>query len=670
MTGSEPGESAGDWKERIELLRREIRRHDYLYYVLDRPEISDAEYDRLWKELERIEREHPEAVTPDSPTQRVGAPPLDKFPPVRHSVPMLSLENVVSERELREWEEMMQRQVGGQRRFAYACQPKVDGLSVELVYRDGALVEASTRGDGVTGEGVTANIRTIRTLPLRLAEPIPLLEVRGEVYVRSLDFEEFNRRARGQGEEPFANPRNFAAGSLRQLDSKVTATRPLRFLAHGLGRSEGLRLDSEMRLMETLASLGIPSLPTERFESLDGVLAYYGRMLARREEWPYEIDGVVVKVDDFELRKALGERTRSPRWAVAFKFPPREAESRVLSIRLQVGRTGEITPVASIEPVRIGGVTVSSATLHNFDLLRKKDVREGDTVVVTRAGDVIPEIARVLPERRTGKERLVEPPSHCPICGARVEVQGKSARCTAGFTCPAQVKGWIAHFCSREAMDIEHLGDKWIEILVDRGFLRTPADLYRLKDRRAELVAIERMGEKSVQNLLDSIERSKRPTLSRFLYALGIRNVGYATARDLADHFGSLDALRSASIEQLVAVKDVGEIVARSIRETLDHPRMAEGIRELLAAGIEIRTEKRAGPLAGQVFVFTGALTSMTRDEAKRKVETLGGKAADNVARSVTLVVAGEGAGSKIDKARALGIRIVGESEFLKMIQS
>jgi DNA ligase (NAD+) len=657
-------------RERARKLREELREHDHRYYVLDRPVISDAEYDALMRELKALEERHPELVTPDSPTQRVGGAPLEEFPQVAHTIPMLSLESVNSLEEFAEWFRRTQKDLGAETKLEFLCQPKIDGLSCELVYEKGVLAVGSTRGDGSVGEGVTANLRTIPSIPMRLKDPAPeLLEVRGEVYMRLKDFRDYNRRAEEAQEQTFANPRNFAAGSLRQLDPRITQKRPLRFYAHGIGTFRGLDPKTDEELQDTLSRLGIPVAPTLKFASLQELERYYAEMQERRDTLDYEIDGIVVKLNDLGQRRRLGERSKSPRWAIAFKFPPREGRSVVRKIQVFVGRTGEITPVAQIDPLPLGGVTIANVSLHNFSLMKERDVRVGDTVMVLRAGDVIPEITQVVKERRTGREELLPVPSQCPGCGGpvRVSESGKSVRCTRGLKCPDQLKQWIQHFCRREAMDIEHIGEKWVDVLVDRGLLRSPADLFRLKDRRSDLENLERMGEKSVQNLLDSIERAKRPALPKFLLALGIRQVGEATAKDLAGHFGSLEKLMDATVEELTRVMNIGEVVARSIHEYFRDPDYRQIVSDVLRAGVEIRVEKRGGPLRGYVVVFTGGLSSMSRDEAKKQVEELGGKTADTVSKSVNLVVAGDSAGSKLDKARKLDIRVIGEDEFLSL---
>jgi len=654
------------WKE----LVRQIEDANHRYYVLDAPTISDAQYDALMRDLQALETEHPELRTQDSPTQRVGGAILDKFPQVRHPIPMLSLESTLTEQDMRDWVESMERELGRPEAFEFVCEPKIDGASLELVFRGGALHVAATRGDGTTGEGVTENVRTIRAIPPRLrGQPPPALTVRGEVYMTLRDFREFNRRAEAAGEQTYANPRNFAAGSLRQLDTGLTARRPLRFLAHHAVERIAPR-DSEA--MNTLRGWGLPVVPAAVCAGLDRVFEVYRDLLSKRDSLAYEIDGVVVKVNDLRLREALGSRTKSPRWAVAWKFPPREENSVVREIAPQVGRTGEITPVAKVDPVQVGGVTVSRVSLHNYSLLREKDVRIGDTVIVTRAGDVIPEIVTVIREKRPAGAREVQPPDKCPVCGAKSELSstGKGLRCTAGFECPAQVEGWIQHFVGRAAMDIEHLGDQWISILRTEGLLKSPADLFELRRHRSKLVEIERMGDKSARNLLEAIEAAKRPPLARFLNALGIRHVGEATARDLADHFGSLEALMGATEEEINSVPNVGDVVARSIFEHFQNRTHRGEVERLRQLGVDPQAPRRGeGPLSGKTIVFTGGLESMTRDDAKKAVEALGAKVASSVGKGVNLVISGDKSGSKLDKARKLGISVVSEADFLKFLE-
>ncbi len=660
-------------KKRIEELREEIRKHDYHYYVLNQPLISDAEYDRLFRELQELEEKYPQFVTPDSPTQRVGAPPAEEFRPVRHAIPMLSLQNCFSEEEFLEWDRRVRRLLGGERPV-YICEPKLDGLSVELVYENGVFTVGSTRGDGYVGEDVTRNLRTIRQIPLRLlplnGEVPRLLEVRGEVYMEKEDFKRLNREREEKGEPPFANPRNAAAGSLRQLDPNITARRPLKAFFYALGRAEGITIRSQEELLTTLSKLGLPVNPLwRRCESPEEAIAFYHELLERRDELPYEADGVVVKVNDFSQREVLGEVSRAPRWAIAFKFPAEEATTRVLDIVVQVGRTGALTPVAILEPVEVSGVTVSRATLHNEDEVKRKDVRIGDWVVVRRAGEVIPEVVKSIPERRTGKEREFRMPDRCPVCGGPVvRPPGEVIHRCENLSCPARIKEAIRHFASRRAADIEGLGEKLVDQLVEKGLVKRISDLYHLS--KDKLAALERMGEKSAQNLLDQLERSKGMSLARFIYALGIRYVGEHIAEVLAERFGSIDELARASYEELVGIPEIGPRIAQSIVDFFASEDNRRLIEELKAVGIDPRAErpKEKGPLAGKTFVFTGRLSDMTREEAKRLVESLGGKVASSVSRKVDYVVVGEDPGSKLDRARALGIPTLSEEEFKELV--
>ncbi len=660
-------------RRRAEELRRLLHYHNYRYYVLDAPEIPDEEYDRLFRELQALERQYPELVTPDSPTQRVGAPPLDAFVPAPHAVPMLSLENAMDEAELREFDARVRRFLGTEDPLVYACEPKFDGLAVELTYEDGVLVRGATRGDGFVGEDVTANLRTVRTVPLRLlGDGVPrLVDVRGEVVMPVEAFRRLNREQEEAGLAPFANPRNAAAGSVRQLDSSITARRPLEFFAYGAGRLEGVAVATHWELMERLAGWGFRVTEhRRRARGIEEAVEFCRHTEARRDEFPYEIDGCVVKVDDFGLQERLGTKARAPRWAVAYKFRPRQAVTRLLDIVPSVGRTGAVTPVAVLEPVNVGGVTVSRATLHNPDEIARKDVRIGDWVVVQRAGDVIPEVVRPIPERRTGRERVFVMPERCPVCGAHIErPPGEVIPRCSGLSCPAQIKGRIRHFASRRAMDIDGLGTKLVDQLVDRGLVRDLSDLFRL--RVEDLVPLERMGEKSARNLVEAIDRARKRDLARFVYALGIRHVGEATARALAERFGTLEALMDAPEEELLAVPDVGPEVAASIRSFFSESRNRETIRKLLESGVTpapVRRGPPQGPLAGKTFVFTGTLEAMTREEAKSRVEALGGKVSGSVSKKTDYVVVGADPGSKAEKARRLGVRTLTEDEFLALL--
>lgn len=660
---------------RVDELRRLIERHNRLYYQEDRPEITDAEYDALFRELLALEERHPELVVPDSPTQRVGSAPVEKFGQVAHRLPMLSLENAVTEGDIVEFEQRLKRFLGliADPIVEYVCEPKMDGLAVELVYENGVLTSGSTRGDGVTGEEVTANLRTVRGIPLKLDIPHPpeLLEVRGEVFLPLEPFRRLNAEREEAGAQPFANPRNAAAGSIRQLDPRIAAGRPLAFFCYAPGVVSGHGFLSQSLFLKAAQQAGIPVNPlAEKVAGVSGIAAYYRKMLARRETLPYEIDGVVVKVDSFALQRELGEKSRSPRWAIAWKFPPRRAETVVEAIVPSVGRTGVITPVAQLRPVEVSGVIVSRATLHNWEELEKKDIRVGDTVVIERAGDVIPAVVRVVAEKRTGAEQPLPVPQVCPECGgAVVKIPDEVAVRCVGLTCPAQIRESIIHFASRRAMDIEGLGDKYIEQLLSLGLVRSIADIYRLT--RDDFMRFDRMGDKLASNLLASIERSKRCDLGRFIFALGIRHVGEHTAALLARAFGSVDNLAAATEEELTTVREVGPQVARSITGFFAGESNRRVLAELVAAGVApAAAEKRSGGrFTGITFVFTGALSRFTRDEAKRMVEAEGGHAAGSVSKKTGYLVAGEDAGSKLAKARELGVAVLTEDEFLKMVE-
>jgi DNA ligase (NAD+) len=650
-----------------------IRHHDHRYYTLDAPEISDAAYDALMRELAALEAAHPELVTPESPTQRVGGPVLDSFTRVTHRQQMLSLANCFDEAELREFDERVRKALGAEA-VEYTCEPKMDGLAIELVYEGGRFVQGSTRGDGVVGEDVTENLRTIKNLPPRLrGDDLPgLLEVRGEVFIKKADFKRMNEQLVARGEEPFVNPRNSAAGSLRQLDTRLTAQRPLSLYVYEVGIVEGRSFASHWEKLAWFESVGLPVNPRRhRARGADEVLAVYRQMLGDRHALPYEIDGLVVKVDSTDARARLGQVSKTPRWAVAFKFPPEEMEAKVAAIEVNVGRTGAITPVALLEPVFVGGVTVSRATLHNEQELRRKDVRKGDWVFVRRAGDVIPEIVKVITSRRTGAEEAFVFPTACPVCGAPIarEEDGVIARCT-GRHCPAKLAGRLRHFATRTAMDIDGLGEKLCEALVAAGLVSSVADLYRLTVE--QLVGLERMGEKSAQNLIAALERSKQTTLRRFIYALGIPEVGEATARALAERFRDVRALRDASMEQLQEVRDVGPEMARAIHGWFEDGENRALVEALLAAGVSPAPPEEAAAsaaFAGKTVVLTGTLASMGRDEAKAEIERRGGKVSGSVSKKTSFVVAGEEAGSKLDKAKELGVKVLTEAEFLEQLK-
>jgi len=661
-------------KKRVEKLREEIEYHNYRYYILDQPEISDAQYDRLMRELEKIEEEHPELRTPNSPTQRVGAPPLEEFEIVNHSIPMLSLANAFDESEARDFDKRVKKFLGSSSEIAYVAEPKLDGLAVELVYERGQFVVGSTRGDGVNGENITQNLRTIKTIPLQLIRkeiPVPeRLEVRGEVIIQLDKFKTLNRKREEMDEPPFANPRNAAAGSVRQLDSKITAERPLEIYCYGMGDVRGRAFKTHWEILQTFPKWGLRTNPhIQKCQNIDKVLEYYHEMNERREKLPYEIDGIVIKVDRLDLQTRLGEIARSPRWALAFKFQPKQETTKILDIRVQVGRTGALTPVAVMKPVQVGGVEVSRATLHNQDEIDKKDVRIGDTVIIQRAGDVIPEVVQVITSKRTGSEKKFKMPPKCPVpgCGAEVIKEEAIHRCI-GLDCPAQLKGRIKHFASKRAMDIEGLGVKLIDQLVEKGLVKDVADIYYIK--KEELIALERMADKSAQNIIDAIEASKEKPLAKFLYALGIRHVGETTAEDLAHHFSRLEDFFHLSEEDLMEVEGIGPEVADSVHQFFRDKKNRESIDRLKKAGVKViePKAKEKGKLAGKVFVFTGALQTFGRDEARNLVKSLGGTTASSVSKKVDFVVIGEDPGSKLDKAKELGIKVLTEEEFKKMI--
>ena len=676
-----PAAAAGRARE----LRAEIARHDHAYYVLDSPTIPDTEYDRLFRELQELEWQYPELLTADSPTGRVGGVPQKEFPAHTHGVPMLSLNNAFAVAEVEAFDQRVRDALGATVAVDYAVEPKFDGLAISLTYANGVFTCGATRGDGASGEEVTPNLRTLRDIPLRLAGGgwPALLEVRGEVLMLRADFAQLNTRQRQRGDKEFANPRNAAAGSLRQLDPKITAGRRLSFFAYGVGAGgDLLTVGTHGELMDRLAAWGFPVAPERRVVSgAPGLLTYFGEIGDRRPGLPYDIDGVVYKVNRLDWQARLGFVSRAPRFAIAHKFPAEEALTEVLGIDVQVGRTGAITPVARLKPVFVGGVTVTNATLHNEDEVRRKDVRVGDTVIVRRAGDVIPEVVAVVAERRPLRDLFSGEPLHppfalpgtCPECGSTVTRAGDEAvaRCTGGLYCPAQRKQALLHFAARRAMDIEGLGDKLVEQLVDAGRVHSPADLYGLTIET--LTGLERMGDKSAQNLVEAIARSRQATLARFIFALGIRNVGEATARELARHFGSLDALLAAGAETLQAVPDVGPVVAESIAAFFAEAHNREVIDSLRQAGVHWPEGESAaaGPphaLAGRTLVLTGTLPNLTRDEAKAMIEAAGGKVAGSVSKKTDFVVAGAETGSKLDKAVALGVPVLAEAEFLKLI--
>ena len=671
MTSQEP-------VRRAAMLRKQIAEYDYWYYVKDSPRIPDAEYDKRFRELQALEAQHPELLTSDSPTQRVGGKVLDGFVPVQHAVPMLSIrtETDTEASGAFSFDTRARNALGTADKIEYGCELKFDGLAINLRYEHGELVQAATRGDGETGEDVTQNIRTIHCIPLRLKNCVAgVLEVRGEVYMSRRDFNRYNERQRAQGLPALVNPRNAAAGSIRQLDPKLAAQRPLSFYAYGLGEVQGWILPAtHSAILDALSSFGIP-VCSERavVQGAQALADFHARIAAKRDSLPFDIDGVVYKVNSLALQQQLGFVSREPRWAVAHKFPAEEQLTTVRDIEIQVGRTGKLTPVAKLAPVFVGGVTVTNATLHNEDEIRRKDVHIGDTVIVRRAGDVIPEVVGVLAERRPPDARSFVIPTLCPVCGSHVvrEEGEADARCTGGLFCPAQRKQALLHFASRRALDIDGLGDKLVEQLVDAGIVDTPADLYKLE--LPALANLERMGEKSALNLLDAIEHSKRTTLARFIYALGIRNVGEATAKDLAQHFGSLDNLLAADAESLQQVRDVGPVVAQSIVDFLAEAHNREVIAQLRASGLSWTEHEQRRmtelPFSAKTFVLTGTMSSMTREQAREKLEVLGAKVSGSVSKKTDYVVAGTEAGSKLDKAHELGVAVLDEQQFLALLE-
>jgi DNA ligase (NAD+) len=660
-----------DVRHELAELRRAIAYHDHRYHVLDAPEITDAEYDALFRRLQELEKANPTLVTADSPTQRVGAAPLTAFGTVRHGHQMLSLANVTTRDEMAEFDARVRRLLGRES-VEYVVEPKLDGLAVELVYEDGVFVVGSTRGDGIVGEDVTANLRTVRSVPLRLRDDRPIpgrLELRGEVYLPVAAFRALNREREEAGQPVFANPRNSAAGSLKQLDPRITAARPLELACHGVGTIEGVTVRTHHELLQAFADWGLRPTPGHRLaKSLDDVAGAFAALEAERDALPFEVDGLVVKVNDLELQRLLGQVSRSPRWAVAWKFKPRQATTRILAIAPSVGRTGVLTPVAELEAVAVGGVTVRNVSLHNMDEVERKDVRVGDTVLLERAGDVIPYVVRVLPEHRVGREKRFRMPRRCPVCGGDVvRAEGEVAYRCLNVSCPARLKQALRFFGWRGAMDVEGLGEKLVDQLVEQGHVRDLADLYDLD--AATLAGLERMGKKSAENLVAQLERSKQTTLPRFLVALGIRQVGEATATALAQHFGTLDALMEASVEALTEVRDVGPEVAAAIHQFFAEPHNRTLIRRLLAAGVAPAAVKAVrGPLSGKKFVLTGSLATMTRPEAQRRIEALGGRVVSSVSKETDYVVVGEDPGSKLARAEKLGVARVDEDEFRKLV--
>lgn len=666
-------------QQQLNQLKQTLHEHGVKYYVEDNPTIPDAEYDRLMKELLAIEAKHPELISADSPSQRVGGKPLDGFTQVTHEIPMLSLDNAFDDGELDAFQKRMLDRIAGGSIKSYCCEPKLDGLAVSLLYVDGILVQAATRGDGATGENITENVRTIKSIPLKLqGEGWPQrIEVRGEVFMPKAGFEQLNERAQKKGEKTFVNPRNAAAGSLRQLDSRITAKRPLDFYAYSVGVVQGGELNnSHYNRFLQLKSWGLPMCAETRLlDSLEEVKAYYQDIMTRREELAYEIDGVVIKVDDIAVQEQLGFVARAPRWAIAYKFPAQEEITLLNDVEFQVGRTGAITPVAKLEPVFVGGVTVSNATLHNADEIERLGIMIGDTVIIRRAGDVIPQIVAVVNERRPEDAREIQFPEQCPVCSSSVErAEGEAvARCSGGLVCQAQRKEALKHFVSRKALDVDGLGDKVIEQLVDREMVETPADLFGLS--AGVITVLDRMGPKSAQNVVDALEKAKETTLPRFLYSLGIREVGEATALNLAQHFKSLEKVQDATHEQLIEVSDVGEIVASHIVHFFRQEKNLQVITKLTEQGvhwpaIEELSEDTPQPLAGKVVVLTGSLTQLNRNEAKAALQALGAKVTGSVSKKTDILFAGEAAGSKLAKAQDLGIEIRDEQDLIALIGS
>jgi DNA ligase (NAD+) len=660
----------------VETLRKALHQHNYHYYVLDDPEVSDAEYDRLMRELKELEETYPEIASPDSPTTRVGAPPLEKFDTVSHSIPMLSLDNGFEDEDILGFDGRVKRHLKTQSDVRYTAEPKMDGVAVELIYEGGRLTTASTRGDGLVGELITANVKTIRSVPLvmqksGLAGIPPRLEIRGEVFIGHDAFKQLNKERVDQDMPPFANPRNAAAGSLRQLDSKITASRPLEIFFYGVGIVAGFESDSHWELLKSLQAWGFRINPLIRGRiSIKEALEYYLELNQARHQLPYDIDGMVIKVDSIPLQQQLGATTRSPRWAIAYKFQAIQETTVVENIEVQVGRTGALTPVAHLKPVNVGGVTVSRATLHNEDEILKKDIRIGDTVLVQRAGDVIPEVVKVILSKRTGGEEKFVMPQSCPICGtSAVRIEGEAATRCINSICPAQVKERIKHFASKGAFDIDGLGDKLVDQLVEKGLVSSFADLFQLEAKT--LAALDRMGDKSAENLINAIENSKDIRLASFLYALGIRHVGEHVAVLLADHFGDLSQLMEYPEDDLTAIEGVGTVVAKSISKFFKQKNNIATIQRILNSGIRItfQSPKKSTTLTGKVFVLTGTLASITRRAAREKIEALGGKLSGSVSRNTDFVVAGESPGSKLAKARDLGVDVIDEAALLELIR-
>ncbi|MFO8057242.1 MAG: NAD-dependent DNA ligase LigA [bacterium] len=664
-----------DAKQEIEELREKINYHNVRYYRDDDPEVSDAEYDRMMRSLQELEGQHPELVTPDSPTQRVGAEPLDKFEKKKHLRPMYSMGNAMDENELREFDDRVRRGLGTSKPIEYVAEPKIDGLGINLVYEKGSLAWAATRGDGTTGEDVTSNIKTIRQVPTRLIsqKPPDVVEIRGEVFMPVSAFRDLNSYREESGESTFANPRNAAAGSIRQLDPKIAANRQLAVFCYQLGHQEGgPKLETHWKILARIREWGLPVNPRlELCKDVEAVIRYYQSLVNDRDSLDYEVDGAVVKVNSIASQIELGERSREPRWAIAVKFPARQETTRVNDIIVNVGRTGAMTPTASLEPVEVGGVTVKRATLHNQDEIDRKDVRIGDKVLIQRAGDVIPEVVKIIDDGKHASRNRYRLPDKCPVCGVKAErPEGEAILRCININCPAQLKERIQHYASRPAMNIDGLGEKLVEQFFEAGLIRTISDLYRL--RKQDLVKLERMGDKSSDNLLSAIEKSKDTTLSRFLFALGIRHVGEHVARLLARSFSSLEKIMNASYDELIAIEGIGPEVASSIKSFFDRQENQKLVEELLDAGVnpagELPEQVKETPFSGKTVVLTGGLDSMTREEASEKVRAAGGHVSSSVSKKTDFVVAGKDAGSKLDKARKLGVKTMTEDEFFKML--
>ena len=666
-------------KKQIEKLRKEIKRHDYLYYVLNQPEISDYEYDQLMKKLQDLEKKYPQLITPDSPTQRVSGEVAKEFKSVKHNTPMLSLENTYSSEEIIDWEERI-RKILGEQKCEFVVEPKIDGVSCTILYKNGLLVLGATRGDGETGEDITLNIKTIHSIPLSLRESskyqIPsTFEVRGEVYIDKKDFEKLNKKLQDNNEITFANPRNAAAGSIRQKDPKVTAERPLKFFAHstGLIEDKNLKIENHLKFLEICKEFGIRTIENFKLcKNIEEVIDYCKKWQEERDKIEYDIDGMVIKVNSFRQREILGTTMKSPRWAIAYKFPAQQATTKIKNIRVQVGRTGIITPVADLEPVKCGGVTISHATLHNFDEIKRLGVKIGDTVIVERAGEVIPKIVKVIESKRTGNEKNFKVPEKCPECGGEIvkEKEEEVAYRCINPSCPAQLIRGLIHFAKREAMDIEGLGEAVVQQLVEKKLVQDFADIYSLK--KEDLLQLELFKDKKAQNLLDAIQKSKNRPLSRLLFALGIRNVGEKAAMVLAEKFLNIENLMKATIDELQKIYEIGPVMAESIVNFFKQASTKKLIQKLKDSGVNMKEEIKKGPkiLEGKTFVFTGELKNFSRNEAEAKVRELGGNATSSVSKKTDYVVVGENPGSKFDKAKKLGIKIIDENEFLKMIKT